>query len=87
VPLGWALVARNATTAAVALAAALPPSARSLAWIDAFTVAGAAAALLLVYRAVDGLIAHRAALLLLVREPEDDSGAEPAFGGRRWSRL
>jgi hypothetical protein len=43
-PLGPALVARNALLVVAALAASLPATPRSLAWVDAVTVAGAIAA-------------------------------------------
>jgi hypothetical protein len=43
-PLGPSLVARNALLVALALAASFPVAPRSLAWIDALSVAGAIAA-------------------------------------------
>lgn len=57
-PLSGALVARNALLAAAALACALPVSARALVWLDAVSVAGAVAALALLYAALDVALAN-----------------------------
>jgi len=56
--LGPALLARNAVLVTLALVAALPFATRPLVWLDAVTVAGALAALALVYAAVDRLLAN-----------------------------
>jgi len=72
-----ALVVRNAVLVAAALAAALPATSRPLTWIDGLTIAGAVAALALLYGAVDGLLAHAPALARL-RARRDGGGAEPA---------
>ncbi len=52
-PIGEGLLVRNAVLIAVALGAGLPPSARALAWLDAVSITGGAAALLLLYAAVE----------------------------------
>jgi hypothetical protein len=56
---GW-LVARNVALMVIALAAAVPVAtpARALVWIDALTIAGAVATLVLVYASVDRLLAN-----------------------------
>jgi hypothetical protein len=56
-PLHAGLVARNGVLAAAALLAALPAGPRALTVLDAATVAGAAAALCLLYLATDALLA------------------------------
>jgi len=52
-PLGPGLVVRNALLAVAALGAALPVAPRSLAWIDAVTVAGAVAVLACLFAAAE----------------------------------
>jgi hypothetical protein len=72
-PLGAGLVARNGVLAAAALAAALPAAGRAPTWLDVSTIAFAAAALALLYMAVDGLLANAPRIAALARwaEPED----------------
>lgn len=48
-PLGEGLLVRNAVLAALSLVAALPPASRRFEWLDGFTVAAAAATLLLLH--------------------------------------
>ena len=57
-PVGEGLVARNFLLAVVSLAAALPVAARSLAWVDAFSIAAAAATLALLHVAADTALAN-----------------------------
>lgn len=57
-PISRALVARNAVLAAVALASALPATARALTWIDAVTIIAGGALLALLYAAAEGLLAN-----------------------------
>jgi len=64
-PINGALVARNATLAAVALAGLAPVHPRALVWVDALTVAGATAALAACWAALDRVIAHAPALARL----------------------
>lgn len=61
-PLHGGLVARNAVAAAAALAAALPADGRALVWLDALTVAGAAAGFGLLWASLDFALANRARL-------------------------
>jgi hypothetical protein len=62
-PLHGGMLVRNAILVLAALGAAAPAGARALGALDAFTVAAAAATLVLLYLAADGLMAgaHRAA--------------------------
>ena len=57
-PLSSALVVRNAVLVVLALAATLPATTRTFAWIDAVTIAAGMFTLALLYAAVDGLIAN-----------------------------
>ena len=57
-PLSAGLVARNATLIAVALAAALPATSRSVVWLDAVTVIAIVATLSIVYAAVNTVLAN-----------------------------
>jgi hypothetical protein len=59
-PLGPHLLARNALLIGIALAAALPTSARGLGWLDAITIAGGAGALAALYAALDTALANGA---------------------------
>jgi hypothetical protein len=56
---GW-LVVRNVALAIVALAAAVPVASppRALVWIDALTIAGAVATLVVAYASIDRLLAN-----------------------------
>ncbi|KAB2838358.1 MAG: methylamine utilization protein MauE [Burkholderiales bacterium] len=56
--LSWALVARNAVLALIALLAAAPTVPRELVWLDAITVAAAAVGLFGLYAAVNQLLAN-----------------------------
>ena len=55
-PLSEALIARNGLLIAVAATCALPPAGRTLVWLDALTVTGGAAALALLYGALDAAL-------------------------------
>ncbi len=57
-PLSEALIARNALLIGVAAACALPPAGRPLVWLDVLTVTGGAAALVLLYGALDAALAN-----------------------------
>lgn len=57
-PISGAFVVRNAVLAAVALASALPASARALSWIDVVTIVAGGALLALIYAAAEGLLAN-----------------------------
>ena len=57
-PLSDALIARNALLIAVAGACSLSPAGRPLVWLDALTVTGGAAALALLYTALDAALAN-----------------------------
>jgi hypothetical protein len=61
-PLGAGLVVRNAALAVLALATALPTSARPLVAIDALTVAGGVAALAALYAGLEQALANGARL-------------------------
>ena len=69
-PLSAGLVVRNGVLVAAALASALPMTGRPLAWIGGLTVFASVAALLLLYAAVDGLLAHAPRLAALRRGGE-----------------
>ena len=57
-PVGEGLLVRNALLAALSLVAALPPAARSFAWLDAFTVVAGAATLLLLHFGAEAALAN-----------------------------
>jgi hypothetical protein len=69
VGIGLPLVARNALWFAVALAGLLPVAERPLVWVDAVTVAGAVAALLLLHGAASQLLAQAPRLRALGARP------------------
>ena len=70
-PVGEGLLFRNGLLIAVSLAAVLPPTARSLGWLDGFTVATGATTLLLL---------HAGAEVALANAPRSRS-----LGRRAWS--
>lgn len=63
-PLSWALVLRNAALAALALAAAAPMAARTLALADFFVIAAALVLGTLLQAALHQMLRHRARLSL-----------------------
>ena len=57
-PLGWGLVARNATFGGLALAGLAPVAARPLLWVDLLSAAGGVAFLAILHQSVSGLLAN-----------------------------
>ncbi|MCO5102167.1 MAG: methylamine utilization protein MauE [Burkholderiaceae bacterium] len=74
--LSWRLVARNAVLLGACALAAAPVSVRLVVWLDAFTATFAAAALWLVYAAVDQLLSG-------VGRPPAGANRLPSAGTRR----
>lgn len=61
------LVVRNGALVAVALASTLPSTARALTWIDAVTIGAGVTASVLLYAAVDGLLANAPQIAALLK--------------------
>jgi hypothetical protein len=79
--LSWWLVGRNSALLCGALLATLPPSARTMTWIDAFTVAACTAALLLLYHVVENLLARQMELSAFVQRWEPEPPTASSAGG------
>jgi len=69
-PLSAGLLVRNGVLVAAALASALGETTRPLTWMDGLTVFAGVTVLLLLYAAVDGLLAHAPGLATLRRGGE-----------------
>ena len=84
VPLGRGLIIRNFGLMGLALGAALPTAARSMTWLDAFTMAATLGTLMLLYASADHALANAARLRALTRPHIIDDAAGVPEGGE-WS--
>jgi hypothetical protein len=79
-PVSWGLVGRNALLLGAALAGLLPATSRQTVWIDAVTVVAGAVALVLLYTAVNQVLANRERVAALARHAHLASAGDGAHG-------
>lgn len=88
--LGEGLVLRNLGLMAVAAAAALPPAARPLVWIDATTIVASVATLGLLYASIDMVVANAGPLRSIARRRAalvSPGRSSHQTGTHLWTRL